>query len=148
MHNRHFVISMTISGEKVPGFSAISLNLPPIQTDYTAHIIENSRRLHGVSKEFVDRYVGERYLVAEKPAQKPAAKPVQKPTPSTPVETPVAVTQPAQAARPASPTTEDIEPAKPKRKRTRKRKTKSDVATNKPAQSPELMGDSGEISLK
>jgi hypothetical protein len=29
MHNRHFAISMTIGGEKVPAFSAISLNLPP-----------------------------------------------------------------------------------------------------------------------
>src|SRR6185437_8422158 len=33
MHNRHFIISMTIEGEKVPAFSAVTLNLPPQSGD-------------------------------------------------------------------------------------------------------------------
>jgi hypothetical protein len=61
MHNRHFVISMTIEGEKTPAFSAISLNLPPQQTDYSAAIIENSRNRYASSKQYVERYVNERY---------------------------------------------------------------------------------------
>jgi len=43
MHNRHFIINMVIKGEKAPAFSATTLSLPPSQTDYLQHIIENSR---------------------------------------------------------------------------------------------------------
>jgi hypothetical protein len=63
MHNRHFVISMTIEGEKIPGFSAISLNLPPEGPSYVAQIVERSRAQYAVSREYVDRYVSERYLL-------------------------------------------------------------------------------------
>jgi hypothetical protein len=98
MHNRHFVISMTIEGEKVPGFSAISLNLPPDQEDYSAHIVQRSRASYGVSREFVDRYVHERYLTdapkganhqqqqkqqqARPPQQRPAVKQAAQPAPA------------------------------------------------------------------
>jgi hypothetical protein len=61
MHNRHFVISMTIEGEKTAAFSAISLNLPPQQADFSAAIVENSRARYASSKEFVEHYVHERY---------------------------------------------------------------------------------------
>ena len=44
MHNRHFVISMVIQGEKVPAFSATTLKLPAEQIDNTGRIIEYSRR--------------------------------------------------------------------------------------------------------
>lgn len=149
MHNRHFVISMTIEGEKVPGFSAISLNLPAQQTDYTAHIVENSRRTYGVSREFVDRYVSDRYLFnePEKPAQ-------QKPKPK---QNQAPVVQPTKAPRPAiSP--EGIASGlaaaalsetsvKPKRKRNRKRKTKATVEAL-PKGPQEMADDSGIINLK
>jgi hypothetical protein len=61
MHNRHFAISMTIEGEKVQGFSAISLNLPPFQTDYSAQIIAQSRARYAISRASVERYMDERY---------------------------------------------------------------------------------------
>jgi hypothetical protein len=61
MHNRHFVISMTIEGEKTPAFSAISLNLPPQQADYSASIVEYSRAAYASSRQYVERYVNERY---------------------------------------------------------------------------------------
>lgn len=64
MHNRHFVINMTIEGEKVPAFSAITLNLPDIGEDQTQTIIENSRALYAASRGYVERYVNERYLVS------------------------------------------------------------------------------------
>ena len=140
MHNRHFVVSMTIEGEKVPGFSAISLNLPPQQTDYTAHIITNSRRAYGVSREFVDRYVNERYLATEALAlSKP--KPVSKPQPAV-----------ASVSKPASPiavgSTAIAETVvKPKRKRVRKRKAKASNLPN-PSKPQEMSEDSGTINLK
>lgn len=72
MHNRHFVISMTIDGEKVPAFSAVSLNLPALDGDQTESIIAQSRAAYASSKEVVEAYVGERYLGVEKKAE-PAA---------------------------------------------------------------------------
>lgn len=155
MHNRHFVISMTIEGEKIPGFSAISLNLPPDGQDFTAHIVERSRAQYAVSREFVDRYVGERYLLQDtkkekpKPEPKPAA--AKQPTGTFPAKPnaaadPVAavpmsighaaIEEPAPVAKvaPAKPdatATSTQEAPKPKRKRTRKRKKKP--AADQPA---------------
>jgi hypothetical protein len=63
MHNRYFVASLTIAGEKAQAFSGISLNLPDYTTDATERIIENSRRRFGARREVVDRYVQERYLL-------------------------------------------------------------------------------------
>ena len=78
MHNRHFVISMTIEGEKTPAFSAISLNLPPQQADYSAVIADNSRRQYASSREVVERFVNQRYNVdAKQPAPAAAGQPVQ-----------------------------------------------------------------------
>ncbi|HET7630087.1 MAG TPA: type IV secretory system conjugative DNA transfer family protein, partial [Candidatus Saccharimonadales bacterium] len=135
MHNRHFVISMTIEGEKVPGFSAISLNLPPQQTDYTEHIISNSRRSYGVSREFVNRYVNERYLLADQPSQRPAAQPPTQPP-----------AKPAPRAKPAeAPADQDSD--KPKRKRTRRRRSKK-ATEPAVAQPRDLSDDGGVINLK
>lgn len=92
MHNRHFVISMTIEGEKVPGFSAITLNLPPQQFDETPRIIANSRSLYAASRGYVERYVNERYELNTNKAQPNAA--AQQPKPITPEPT----TSPAQPA--------------------------------------------------
>ena len=50
MHNRHFVISMTIEGEKIQAFSAITLNLPPLGEDYSQSIIEHSRELYAIGR--------------------------------------------------------------------------------------------------
>jgi hypothetical protein len=44
MHNRHFIISMIIGGEKVPAFSATTLSIPDAPSDFTKGIIENSRK--------------------------------------------------------------------------------------------------------
>jgi hypothetical protein len=139
MHNRHFVISMTIEGEKIPGFSAISLNLPPDGPNYTADIIERSRSQYAVTREYVDRYVGERYLIKDTSKQASNPQPKQQNHPAKPNA--VKQVQP-QAEQPEAPksvrqsighvgieqpvTTPEApaeEPAKKKRKRTRKRKT-------------------------
>jgi len=54
-HNRYFVATMTIGGEKAPAFSAKTLNLPPPQANLTAQIVELSRQ----------RYTQERPIVEE-----------------------------------------------------------------------------------
>ena len=140
MHNRHFVISMTIEGEKIPGFSAISLNLPPDGDDYSPHIIERSRAQYAVSRDYVDRYVGERYLLQEAPkvapqpkTEKPKTQPGSGAFPTKPGAAPQPKTE-AKKTRQTSPRTLGraalklplISSDKPKRKRKRSRKKKSD----------------------
>ncbi|HWT56054.1 MAG TPA: type IV secretion system DNA-binding domain-containing protein [Candidatus Microsaccharimonas sp.] len=150
MHNRHFVVSMTIEGEKVPGFSAISLNLPPQQANYTADIIERSRRQYSVSREFVDRYVQERYLTSAtptQPAQKQQVKQqaIAEPVAKKPTSTVEMLAQTATAAA-KSETAPETEVEKPKRKRTRKRKKKSD--TSQPAAQPDSSELTGESEIR
>lgn len=141
MHNRHFVISMTIEGEKVPGFSAISLNLPPQRTDYTAHIVDNSRRFYSVSREFVDRYVNERYLLAE---QRPAP---QKQVPKQPEQPKRSLAAAPVATPPETPAVAEEGTVKPKRKRTRKRKSKK-ADTTAANELREMSNESGTINLQ
>jgi hypothetical protein len=133
MHNRHFVVSMTIEGEKVPAFSAVSLSLPPLPPSQFDDIITRSRAQYSVTRDFVERYVGERYLNPndrfEQTPPPPRAAAVPKPVTAKPPVTPQvvgpAVGHTAVAAEPA-PATDDA----PKKKRTRKRKKKT---TDQPA---------------
>jgi len=113
MHNRHFVISMTIEGEKVQAFSATSLELPPQNQDYSEQIIAASRENFAYKKSDIEDYVRERYLTPEqiakaiqtntkpkghhqdkpRPANNPNNNPKpahQAPKPATPAHKPVA----------------------------------------------------------
>lgn len=107
MHNRHFVVTMTIEGEKVPAFSAITLNLPPIVVDQTAMIVERSRAQYASSREYVERYVNDRYLT--QPGQQPVHPPQEIMLPA--LDMPVAAAVQQEASK-----------AKRKRKRNRKHK--------------------------
>ncbi len=147
MHNRHFLLSMTIEGEKVPAFSAISLNLPAKQDDYSAYIIERSRAQYASSREYVEKYVGERYLLQPAPnraaTQRPVevAKPIKaRPTANSTAEAVIAAVAGQQApveeglilpvpSAEASP----VQPAGPKPKRKRTRRRKKAAPTEKPA---------------
>lgn len=89
MHNRHFVVSMTIEGEKAQAFSATSLNLPPQNTDYSADIIRNSRELYAVDRAKIEAFVQDRYLDTDKKNNQPkkaqlASKPQTVPAPDAP----------------------------------------------------------------
>jgi hypothetical protein len=142
MHNRHFVVSMTIEGEKVPAYSAISLNLPPQNNDETSAIIERSRAEYSSSRDFVERYVSERYLDQGK------SKPQEQPSELKRMSEPVLVSKPDQVAASVGHTavlnpepspvlqphvTKIDEPNAPaKRKRTRKRKKKTSEDSNQP----------------
>ncbi|HVX24388.1 MAG TPA: type IV secretion system DNA-binding domain-containing protein [Candidatus Saccharimonadales bacterium] len=108
MHNRHFVISMTIEGEKVPAFSGVSINLPPQQADHTEAIVERCRRQYATNRDFVDRYIGERYLLQAPAAAAPSpkSKRVTGPTNSKP-----ATPKPAAANKPAPTPAKSEEPA-------------------------------------
>jgi len=139
MHNRHFVISMTIEGEKVPAFSAISLNLPPQQEDNTADIIQRSRAQYAVSRDFVERYVGERYGSRPMPAQPHHAPVVRSSQPKTdgvvaqPKPSPETLPKPIEPSLEQQPVpTVDAPdaPKKAKRKRTRHRKSKTTGTDN------------------
>jgi hypothetical protein len=57
MHNRNFVINMVINGEKAPAFNATTLTLPVSQTDYTAQIIENTRRNYSRNRSEVEKEI-------------------------------------------------------------------------------------------
>ena len=112
MNNRHFAISMTIGGEKVPGFSAISLNLPPFGADYSPQIIAHSRAQYAQSRDSIERYMTERYQLTDtaspkpaepKHAKQPAAKPPQSPKPTV-AASPPQPTEPAPTPKPQSAT--------------------------------------------
>ncbi len=86
MHNRHFVISMTIEGEKVQAFSATTLDLPPATTDFSAQIIQHSRESFAFDKAKIEEYVRGRYVPS--PQKQNIAS--QSPTQAVPKEKPSA----------------------------------------------------------
>ncbi|MDR3298223.1 MAG: type IV secretory system conjugative DNA transfer family protein [Candidatus Nomurabacteria bacterium] len=66
MHNRHFVISMIISGEKAPAFSATTLSIPEAPNDLSSQIIANSRMLYSRPRADVEKEIRESIEAAEK----------------------------------------------------------------------------------
>lgn len=171
MHNRHFIVSMTIEGEKVQAFSAITLDLPPQGQDYSPQIIEHSRSTYGSNLQAVERYVHERYLEAPKretakPSPK-AAKPTSQPAavktaPSrskaqlvqllaqaalAPPAAPVATKPAPEESQPAR-SAEQAAPAKKKRRRSRKRKNKSETAAPATASRDGGEGDDHLLKLR
>ena len=137
MHNRNFVISLTISGEKAHAFSATSLNLPPLAADNLFdQIVANSREKYAKKLAHIENFVQNRYVSN---TNRPTTL---KPSPSMLVESPD-VLETAPQVRPiilekAEPITTssalgsvvltpvETEPVKKKRKRTRRRKKKTD----------------------
>lgn len=61
MHNRHFAISMTIDGEKVQAFSAISLTLPGFQRSCADDIIAASRAHYATPRGDIEASMSQRY---------------------------------------------------------------------------------------
>lgn len=96
MHNRDFVLSMTIEGEKVQAFSAHSLDLPPQTTDYSQQIIQHSREAYAFSRSQIDDFVRQRYVTVSqsKPAAKPSARPGAEHKPAVTIPPPQAADGP------------------------------------------------------
>ncbi|NTW61275.1 type IV secretion system DNA-binding domain-containing protein [Candidatus Saccharibacteria bacterium] len=57
MHNRNFIVSMVIKGEKAPAFNATTLSLPAPQIDNTGRIIENTRLNYSRPRDEVEKEI-------------------------------------------------------------------------------------------
>lgn len=131
MNNRHFVINMTIAGEKTPAFSALSLDLPPQQTDETATIIAHSRAEYALPRAEVEEYINRHYMLEGRPSTEAAEPKRAKQATKLPktVAQPAPDTQPAPlagaaAAHLAQTAIKGSEVAAPKTKRKRRRRSK------------------------
>lgn len=100
MHNRSFIINMVIDGEKVPAFSAKTLDLPPIQADNTSLIIEQSRRTYSRSREEVEIEVAKSTQITKQAIIKPATRRLDNVQPISPtgITTSDVTEQPAEHA--------------------------------------------------
>lgn len=57
LHNRHFLVSMVVNGEKVPAFAGTTLSLPPVQADLSERIIQSTRLRHTTPREHVEELI-------------------------------------------------------------------------------------------
>lgn len=123
MHNRHFILSMVINGEKAPAFSATTLTLPKAQGDIAPQIIEHTRRLYSRPRTEVEKEISEAIQVPQNLQKKPKAttKPKSPTQPKPAAEASKENPDTAQASPKQDATTSD----RPKRKRTRSRKKKT-----------------------
>lgn len=129
MANRNFIINMVINGEKVPAFSARTLQLPPAQADNTPAIVANTREKYGQPREVVEKAINDLIQPPEslkKPAPqsqaqakqwpvdagaKPVAVPAVPNKPTIIAETPAG--QAALGQTPPVAPTPSVEPAAP-----------------------------------
>ncbi len=122
MHNRHFVINMTIEGEKSPAFSATTINLPPIISNQSELIIGQSRQQYALDRAQVEAYVNEHYMPpselkkhTDKIAKDARAK-APKPAESAQVAEEPKPATPKPAGPPPEPTSPEMAPeVKPER---------------------------------
>jgi hypothetical protein len=75
MNNRNFVMNMVINGEKVPAFSARTLQLPPPQADNTAAIVEYTRTHYSRTREDVEASINALILPPEQLQRKGPGNP-------------------------------------------------------------------------
>ncbi|HSX18255.1 MAG TPA: type IV secretion system DNA-binding domain-containing protein [Candidatus Saccharimonadales bacterium] len=68
-HNRYFVVSMTIDGEKAPAFSAKTLNLPQPAKDLTSEIVELSRQRFSQPRAAIEAVIHEAATKIGEPKQ-------------------------------------------------------------------------------
>ncbi|MBR3164183.1 type IV secretion system DNA-binding domain-containing protein [Candidatus Saccharibacteria bacterium] len=66
LHNRHFVVSMIINGEKAPAFSATTLSIPKPPNDLTPQIIRHSRLTYARNRAEVEAEIRDNIEAAEK----------------------------------------------------------------------------------
>jgi hypothetical protein len=81
MHNRHFIVNMTIEGEKSQAFSGITLSLPPTAAATMKTIIQSSRQRYGSPRTKVEQQMNEQYKprIKEHVPKAPKAVPTPKP---------------------------------------------------------------------
>ncbi len=103
MHNRHFVINMTINGEKTQAFSALSIDLPDRQFDETLTIIDHSRSQYALHRGSVEDHIGGRYLLENKPAPAKITAQAGTPAPKSAATRKTVAAQSEVARKPESP---------------------------------------------
>ncbi len=133
MHNRHFITSMVINGEKAPAFSATTLTLPPAPTNNMPAIVENTRRLYSRSRADVEASISDAMKIPQNLQKQPKSQAQAKQWPIN-AHTQVVTPTEAQPEQPAEQLAQPDTPAQPaaapaKRKRTRSRKKKSTTAS-------------------
>lgn len=145
MHNRHFVVSMTINGEKAQAFSATTMPIPPEPPDFSSYIVANSRQNYSVTRDKIETFMNERYVAPVKqerqqpkqPKPQQAAKPQQETFKNVEeVTTVVPETRAEQIARPTQVPTVGEQPSGHKRKRTRSRRKKPSDGGQPPQSDP------------
>ncbi len=57
LNNQHFIVSMSIDGESAGSFTARSLRVPQVETDFIPNIIENSRSNYASRREQIDSII-------------------------------------------------------------------------------------------
>lgn len=141
MDNRNFVVNMTIGGEKVPAFSATTLDLPAQQFDQTSAIIEHSRGQHAVTRQAAEDYIHQRYELNSKPPAQSKDLP-NKPKDNKPKEQTTQQQKPTEPNDPAehapgmghAAVGSLVEIIKPKRRRRRSRHNKNNEENQTEAQ--------------
>ena len=117
MHNRYFIISLTVNGEKSPAFSGITLQIPPVSNSNEDEIISTSRAIYGRPKSEVEQETAGQYTVTGQAAQQPKApkapKEPQQPAKKDKPE-PKKQPKPAEPAKshPKEPATPSVSPIK------------------------------------
>jgi hypothetical protein len=145
MHNRHIVISMTIYGEKVPAFSAVTIDVPPHNSDNSDAIIAHSRELYALDRASVESFVSDRYNLKN---VTPVVTEVAKPKPAPPKQTESTDTEKKPSAGnmgKAAVKASDVEVNLKKRKRIRRRKRNK--ANNNPTDTSGTIGPDDEHTI-
>ncbi len=106
MHNRHFIISMTVDGEKSQAFSGITLQIPPITHDSTDEIITRSREVYGAPLSVIEQSMQDQYVV-EMPFKQQSTKHKKFDKPKAPAAPPKAEPAVIPAAPKAAPATDE-----------------------------------------
>jgi len=141
LHNRYFVSTLQIGGEKTIPFSGSTLNVPASQTNYIDSIVEHSRSRYARSKSDIEDFIQKSSYSAQS-APKPTQKhdsPSHNESPRNIAKFAAKVVQGAISNEPAAdqphnpvlpvPAKDSTQTA-PKKKRTRSRRKKSGSATN------------------
>ena len=133
LHNRNFVATMTINGEKASAFSAKTLNIPPTPADFTDQIVSLSRQRYAQQRSVIEDMI--RLMTENGPSDHPKSEPKPRSDAARPpaiIRKPLAdklahvLTQKTVQEPPAAPLKNEPGPAK---KRSRRRRRKSGPAT-------------------
>lgn len=154
MSNRHFVISMSINGEKSQAFSGYELVLPELNEGHVESVVQRSRALYAKDRQAVEDYIHGRYMTSDakivtaaKPPTLKAQVQMQQTEKHAPAHVPLGgvIEAPLEPYVPAAaPAADAEEPTAPKKKRTRRGKRKKKDTNEEPRSSspqPRVMSD-------